>query len=247
MTAGLEAVLDNKLSPSLDPENLLQQDFRAFREHAAAEGLTPVIQDHKQVYQLPAFFIAKRGRPLLVGVRVPLKPTENHAMFSLFLHKSLPTISGDRVVRIHREKTILAVGPESSQFTELSKAELQGCPKIGETYLCGFQHTMDIGSIHVWPSGNLLPGRDGHPAQMQGRYRNGGVHPGTFKRDELRLSGTEKDDSANPMREPEVGAPTPRHADWNPMALVLHHSGSLGDGFKPPAARGHDLPDQGNP
>ena len=43
MTAGLEAVLDNKLSPSLVPENLLQQDFRAFREHAAAEGLTPVI------------------------------------------------------------------------------------------------------------------------------------------------------------------------------------------------------------
>ena len=64
MTAGLEAVLDNKLSPSLVQENLLQQDFRAFREHAAAEGLIRVIQDHKQVYQLTAFFIAKRGRPL---------------------------------------------------------------------------------------------------------------------------------------------------------------------------------------
>ena len=54
MTSGLEAVLDNKLSPSLVPENLLQQDFRAFREHVAAQGLTPVIQDHKQVYQLTA-------------------------------------------------------------------------------------------------------------------------------------------------------------------------------------------------
>ena len=47
MTAGLEAVLDNKLSPSLVPENLLQQDLRAFSEHAATEGLTPVIEDHK--------------------------------------------------------------------------------------------------------------------------------------------------------------------------------------------------------
>ena len=59
MTAGLEAVLDNKLSPSLVPENLLRQDFKAFREHAAAEGLTPVIEDHKQIYQLTAFFLAK--------------------------------------------------------------------------------------------------------------------------------------------------------------------------------------------
>ena len=75
MTAGLEAVPDNKLSPSLVPENLLCQDFRAFREHAAAEGLTPVIQDYKQVYQLTAFFVAKRGQPLQVYVRVPLKPT----------------------------------------------------------------------------------------------------------------------------------------------------------------------------
>ena len=96
MTAGLEAVLDNKLCPSLVPENLLRQDFR---EHATTQGLMPVIQDHKQVYQLTAFFMAKRGQPLQVYVRVPLKPTENHAMFSLFLHKSLPTISGDKVVR----------------------------------------------------------------------------------------------------------------------------------------------------
>ena len=95
MTAGLEAVLDNKLCPSLVPENLLRQDFRAFREHAGTQGLTPVIQDHKLVYQLTAFFTAKRGQPLQVYVRVPLKPVENHAMFSLFLHKSLPTINPD--------------------------------------------------------------------------------------------------------------------------------------------------------
>ena len=56
MTAGLEVVLDNKLCPSLVPENLLRQDFRAFREDAGTQGLTPVIQDHKQVYQLTVFF-----------------------------------------------------------------------------------------------------------------------------------------------------------------------------------------------
>ena len=59
MTAGLEAVLGNKLSPSLVPENLLQQDFRAFSEHTAAEGLTPVIEDYNQVYQLTAYFLAR--------------------------------------------------------------------------------------------------------------------------------------------------------------------------------------------
>ena len=131
----------DRLSPSLVPENLLQQDFRAFSEHATTEGLTPVIEDHKQVYQLTAYFVARQGEALQVYVRVPLKPTENHAMFSLFLHKSLSTINGGRVVRIHRDKTILAVGPASSQSTELSEVQLQGCSKIGETYLCSFQHT----------------------------------------------------------------------------------------------------------
>ena len=33
------------------------------------------------------------------------------------------------------------MGPESVQFTELTEAELQTCTKIGETFLCGFQHT----------------------------------------------------------------------------------------------------------
>ena len=64
MTVGLEAVLHHKLSPSLVPEDLLSQDFRAFKEHAATARLTPVIDDHKQVYQLTAFFTAKRGEAL---------------------------------------------------------------------------------------------------------------------------------------------------------------------------------------
>ena len=83
MTAGLEAVLDNKLSPSLVPENLLRQDFRAFREHAGTQGLTPVIQDHKQVYQLTAFFTAERGQKLQVYVRVPLKPVQNLSLIHI--------------------------------------------------------------------------------------------------------------------------------------------------------------------
>ena len=96
------------------------------------------------MYQLTAFFTARRGQPLQVYVRVPLKPMENYAMFSLFIHKSLPTISGDRVVRIHGANTILDVGPESAQFTELNEAQLQTCTKNGETFLCGFKHTWTL-------------------------------------------------------------------------------------------------------
>ena len=113
MTAGLKAVLNNKISPSSVPEDLLRQDFRAFKEHAATVRLTPVINDHKQVYQLTAFFVAKQGEALQEYVRVPLKPDQNHTMFSLFLPKSLPTLSGERTVQIHGDKSILAVGPAS--------------------------------------------------------------------------------------------------------------------------------------
>ena len=44
------------------------------------------------------------------------------------------------MVCIHGEKSILAIGPASTQFTELGDAELEGCSKIGETHLCIFQH-----------------------------------------------------------------------------------------------------------
>ena len=50
-------MLGNKLSPSLVLENLLQQDFTKFAEHAASQGLTLVIDDHKQVYQQTAYFL----------------------------------------------------------------------------------------------------------------------------------------------------------------------------------------------
>ena len=90
MTTGLEAVLNHRLSPSLVPEDLLRQDFRAFKEHAATARLTPIIDDHKQVYQLTAFFTAKRGKALQVYVRVPLKPDQNHTMFSLFYTRASP-------------------------------------------------------------------------------------------------------------------------------------------------------------
>ena len=95
MTSGLEAVLNHRLSHSLVPKDLLQQDFQAFQEHEARAKLTPVINDNKHVYQLTTYFTARRGQALQVYVRVPLKPDQNQAMFSLFLHKSLPTLSGD--------------------------------------------------------------------------------------------------------------------------------------------------------
>ena len=148
MTAGLEAVLNHRLSPSLVPEDLLAEDFQAFTEEAARSHLTPVIDDHKQVYQLTAYFVAKRGKALEVYVRVPLKPDRNHAMFSLFLHKSLPTLRGESVVRIHGDKNILAVGPATTQFSELTETELAACTRIGETHLCNFKHnwTSDPGT-----------------------------------------------------------------------------------------------------
>ena len=44
------------------------------------------------------------------------------------------------MVRIQGEKSILAIGPASTQFTELGDAELEGCSKIGETHLCIIHH-----------------------------------------------------------------------------------------------------------
>ena len=61
------------------PEDLLRQDFWAFKEHTATARLTSVIDDHKEVYQLTAFFTAKRGKALQVYARVPLKLGQNHA------------------------------------------------------------------------------------------------------------------------------------------------------------------------
>ena len=95
--------------------------------------------------------------------------------------------------------------------------------------------------------GDLLPGRGGYPAPMQSRHGVGGLHPGAAQRDQLRLRSPEEDDSANPMREPEVGAPTKRYTNRDTPALVLHHSGSLSHGVQQTAANRSDLPDQSDP
>ena len=47
-------------------------------------------------------------------------------MFSLIFHKSLLTLSGEKVVRIQGDKSILAIGPASTQFTPASADTCQG-------------------------------------------------------------------------------------------------------------------------
>ena len=138
---GLDSVLKHQLSPSLVPETTLSEDFAQLVQTAKDLHLTPVIRDHKQVYQLTAYFNARTGKPLEVFVRIPLKPDHDHMMYTLFTHKSLPTLNGDRVVRIRGHKNILAVGPTATRFSELSEADLQACTNLGHTYLCDFRHT----------------------------------------------------------------------------------------------------------
>ena len=99
-TTGLDSVLKHQLSPSLVPEATLSEDFAQLLQTAKRMHLLPVITDHKQVYQLTAYFTARTGQPLEVFVWIPLKPDHDHMMYTLFAHKSLPTLNGDRVVRI---------------------------------------------------------------------------------------------------------------------------------------------------
>ena len=144
---------------------------------------------------------------------MPLKPTENHAMFSLFLHKSLPTVSGDKVVRIHGMKTILAVGPESAQFTELTEAELQTCTKIDETFLCGFQHTWTSD-----PSTSCLAAiyfQNAAAIQLRCKVATESAEFTLERLNETSFVSVaqKKDDGANPVREPEVRAPTTRNTN----------------------------------
>ena len=140
-TNGLDSVLKHQLSPSLVPEATLSEDFAQLVETAKRLHLTPVVTDHKQVYQLTAYFTARTGQPLEVFVRIPLKPDRDHLMYTLSTHKSLPTLNGDRVVRIQGHKNILAVGPTATRFSELDEADLQACTNLGHTYLCDFRHT----------------------------------------------------------------------------------------------------------
>ena len=68
MTAGLEAVLDNKLSPSLVSENLLGQDFRPSKKTRSRRG--PHSGYPGPQAGLPAHSILRReARPATAGVR----------------------------------------------------------------------------------------------------------------------------------------------------------------------------------
>ena len=66
--AAMDDILDQRLTTGLVSEKQLHMGFHKLKQKAWQQGLTPIMDDPKQAYQLQAYFEAKFGQPLRVWV-----------------------------------------------------------------------------------------------------------------------------------------------------------------------------------
>ena len=99
-------------------------------------GLTPVIADPKQVYQLKASFRSANTSLLEVSVSVPLRPVTPHLNFTLWKYSPLPVAyaSGPALIIAHDD--LLAVSSDADIIMSFPSAHLHACRKLGHTHLC---------------------------------------------------------------------------------------------------------------
>jgi len=135
--AGLDRLMDNKLSLELVDDMDMRNEFHELMSAASEEGYGTVFRSHTQVYQLPATFCVLNGSVFAI-VPIPIVPRNEQVALDIFVHQRLPVLSGDQVVRVFSDQSFLAMNKEKTQFVPMSGGVLHSCKKIGDTYLCPF-------------------------------------------------------------------------------------------------------------
>ena len=76
LTTGILAILDRRISPSLIRPDEGSKAFTKLTKRAEQAGLHPVVEDFRQIYQLPASFRTGEEGGLEVVIKVPLRQEE---------------------------------------------------------------------------------------------------------------------------------------------------------------------------
>ena len=135
--AGLDDLMDGKLSLELVEDASLEAEFSQLRRELTGRGFDLVFQGHAQVYQLPATFV-QLNQTVQILVKVPVIPASDVAQFHLFQHLALPVLHEDYLVQVRAREEMIAINSDRSQFVALSGAEIDACTKVGYMFLCPY-------------------------------------------------------------------------------------------------------------
>ena len=143
--AGLDELLDNKLSMELVSDKSMRKEFGELKRDLAARSFDTVFDSHAQVYQLPATFRAVNGS-VIVMVKVPVIPARDRDEYHLFQHLALPVSHDGHLVRVVAEGSLLAVSQDRAKFVELTSSEVSSCNRMGDYFLCPYVSVINQGS-----------------------------------------------------------------------------------------------------
>ena len=134
--AAMDSILDQRLTTGLVSEEQLQLGFQRLKRKAWQQGLTPIMDDPKQAYQLTAYFEAKFGQPLRVWVDIPMTPVGGGHHYKLLHHKILPHRMMDETWLLERTPELIGISHKDGTLISLDTSDLHRCQRLGQTYLC---------------------------------------------------------------------------------------------------------------
>ena len=134
--AAMDHILDQRLTTGLVSEEQLHVGFHKLKQKAWQQGLTPIIDDPKQAYQLKAYFEAKFGQPLRVWVDIPMTPVGGGHHYELLHHKILPHRMGRTTWILERTPELIGISHKDGTIISMDTSDLHRCQRLGQTYLC---------------------------------------------------------------------------------------------------------------
>ena len=135
--AGLDALMDSKLSLELVDDVSLASEFTELRDLLVKQGFDLVFEGHSQVYQLPATFV-RGNNSINILVKVPVIPATDISEFHLFQHLAVPVMHRGHLVQVRAREEILAINADRSRFVALTGAEIDACERVGYLFLCPY-------------------------------------------------------------------------------------------------------------
>ena len=134
--AAMDHILDQRLTTGLVSEEQLHVGFHKLKQKAWKQGLTLIINDPKQAYQLKAYFEAKFGQPLRVWVDIPMTPVGGGHHYELLHHKILPHRTGRTTCILERTPELIGISHKNGTIIILDNTDIHRCQRLGQTYLC---------------------------------------------------------------------------------------------------------------
>jgi predicted negative regulator of RcsB-dependent stress response/HAMP domain-containing protein len=134
--AGLEKLLQGKLSPLLVSAGTMEKAIQNITEMSSKSGYSFITRELTHLYQLPVGFVSTTDGQLKIIMDIPM--LKDDALLTIYEYLPLPIALNDTElsVEIEVEKEIIAINKDRTGFLLLSKTQLGACPSTDGLFVC---------------------------------------------------------------------------------------------------------------